>query len=126
MRKDSIHNVGSEQCCTNRVLKRNGAKTNSNTGCYTNSDSNSNLNNRRDDVLRPMVNKNEIECSIPCLSIETNTNNHSNSNFNNRPDNSPLSNNYEIEHFIQGPSKESDKKANTEIMKQLQRNLKIC
>ena len=45
----------------------------------------------------------------------------SNSNFNNRPDNIPLSNENESEHFLPGPSKESDKKASTEITKQLQR-----
>ena len=47
-----------------------------------------------------MVNDNEIECSIPGLSTETNANSHGNSNFNNRPDNTPLSNNNDIEYFL--------------------------
>ena len=46
MRKESILRAGSEQCCASTGLERSGAKTNSNTSCYTNSGSNSNLNNR--------------------------------------------------------------------------------
>ena len=65
MRKDSILDAGSEQCCANTVQERSCAKTNSNTSCYTKSGSISNLNNRLHDVLIPMVNDNEIECSIP-------------------------------------------------------------
>ena len=43
------------------------------------------------------------------------------SDFNNRPDNTPLLNNNEIEYFLPDPSKESDKKASTDIAKQLQK-----
>ena len=55
-----------------------------------------------------------------------NANNLSNPNFNNRPDNTPLSNNNEIEYFLPGPSKESDKNASTALTKQLQKKLKMC
>ena len=60
MRKDNILNAGSEQCCENMGLEWGCAKTNNNTSCYKNSGNNSNLNNRLLDVLRPMVNNNEI------------------------------------------------------------------
>ena len=110
MRKDSILSARNEQCCANTGPERSYAKTNSNTTCYTNSSSNLNLNKRPDDVLRPTVNNNEAECSIPGPSTETNRNNHSNSNFNNRPHNNPLVNNNEIQYFLPGPSKDSDKK----------------
>ena len=79
MRKDSVLSAGSEQCCANTGPERSCAKTNSNTSCYTNSHSNSNLNNRPHDVLRPIVNNNEIECFIQGPSRETNANNHGNS-----------------------------------------------
>ena len=42
--------------------------------------------------------------------MRLNVNNLSNSNFNNRLDNIPLSNNNEIEYFLPGPNKESEKK----------------
>ena len=71
-----------------------------------------------------MVNNNEIECSIPGPSTETNAKNHGNSNFNNRLDNTSLSNNNEIKYFLPGPNKERDKKASIEITKQLQKELK--
>ena len=45
MRKDRILSAGMEQCCANTGPERSCAKTNSNTSCYTNSGSNSNLNN---------------------------------------------------------------------------------
>ena len=78
MRKDSIPRSGSEQCCANTGLERSFGKTNNSTICYTNSGSNSNLNNRLNGALRPTVNNNEIECSIPGPSTVTNTNNHGN------------------------------------------------
>ena len=90
--------------------RRELCKTNSNTSCYTNSGSNWNFNNRPHDALRPTVNNNEIECSIPGPSIVTYTNNHSNSNLKNRPADTPLTNNNEIKYLLPGPSKESDKK----------------
>ena len=62
-----------------------------------------------------------LNVTIPGPNKETNTNNHSNSNFNNRADNTPLSNNNEIKYFLPGPSKEGNKKASTEITKQLQK-----
>ena len=98
------------QCCANTGPERSCAETNSSTSCYTNSGSNSNLNNRLDDGLRPAVNNNEIECSIPGPNTETNANNHSNSNFNNRPDNTPLSSNNEIKYFLPGQAKRVTKK----------------
>ena len=110
MRKDSILGAGSEQCCANTGPEGSVGKTNSHTSCYTNSGSNSNLNNRLDGVLRPVVNNNEIKCSIPGPNMETNTNNYGNSNFNNRPDNAPLSNKNEIEYFLPGPKKRVTKK----------------
>ena len=109
MRKYSILSAGG-QCCANRGPERSCAETNSSTSCYTNSGSNSNLNNRMDDVLRPAVNNNEIECSIPGPNTETNANNHNNSNFNNRPDNTPLSSNNEIKYFLPGQAKRVTKK----------------
>ena len=54
--KNSVLSAGSEQCCTNIGPERSGAKTNNNTSSYTNIGSNSNLNNRPDDVLTPAVN----------------------------------------------------------------------
>ena len=121
MRKDSILDAGSEKCCANTGPERSCDKTNSNTSCYTNSGSNTNLYNRLHNILRLMVNNNEIECCIQGLSTETNANVHGNLNFNNRLDNTPLLNKNEIEYFLPGPSKESDNKANTEITKQLQK-----
>ena len=122
MRKDSILSAGSEQCCANTGLERSRAKTNSNTSCYTKSGSNSNLNNRLHDVVRQTVNKSETECYIPNPSTEINANNLGNSNFNNGPDTTPsMTNNEEIEYFLSGPGKESDKKASTEITEQLQK-----
>ena len=47
MRKDSILSAGNEQCFANIGPGRSCAKTNSKTSCYTNSGSNSNLNNRQ-------------------------------------------------------------------------------
>ena len=41
--------------------------------------------------------------------------------FNNRPYNAPLAVNNEIEYLLPGASKDSDKKASTEITKQLQK-----
>ena len=114
MRIDSILGAGSEQCCAITGPERSCAKTNSNTSCYTNSGSNLDLNNRPHDALRPTVNNNEIECSIPDPSAVTNANNHGSLDFNNRPDNTALSNNNEIKHFLPGPSKESDKKQTLE------------
>ena len=93
-----------------------------NTSCYTNSGSNSNLNNRPDDVLRPMVNNNEIECSIPGPSTETNVNNHGHSNFNNRPDNTPSQTIMKSNISFQGQAKRVTK-VSTEIPKQLQKEL---
>ena len=68
MRKDSILSAGCEQCCANTGPERSCAKTNSNTRCYTNSGSHSNLNNRPLNILRPMLNNNDIECSLSGLS----------------------------------------------------------
>ena len=105
--------------CAKTGLGRSCAKTNSNTGCYTNSGSNSNSNNRLHDVLRPKINNNKTEGSSSGHSTEINANNHSNSNFNNRSDNTPLSNNNE-NIFFQGKAK-SDKNASIEVTKQLQK-----
>ena len=126
MRKDSVLGEGNEQCSANTGPESSCKKTNSNTTYYTNSGSNSNLNNNMGDALRPTVNNNGIECSIPGPSTVTNTNNHGNSNFNNLPDNIPLSNNNEMEYFLPGPSKESDKKESTEITNSYKKNLKMC
>ena len=54
-------------------------------------------------------------------SRETTTINDGNSDLNNRPYNAPLSNNNEIEYFLPGPSKESDKKASALKAKQFQK-----
>ena len=121
MRKDSVLGAGSEQCSANTGLERSCAKTDSNTSCYTNSGSNSNLNNRLDDVLIPVVNNNEIECSIPGPNTETNANNPGNSNFNGRADNTPYQTIMKSNISLLGLSKKSDKKASTEITKQLQK-----
>ena len=67
-----------------------------------------------------MVNNNETECSIPGPGTVRNTNIHGHSNLNNRPDNISSSNNNKIKYFLAGPSEKSDKKASTEITKQLQ------
>ena len=114
MRKDSVLCTGCEQCCANRGPRRSCVKTNSNTSCYTNSGSNSNLNNKPHDALGPAFKNNEVECSIPGPSTERNANNHGNSNFNNRPDNTPLSNNKEIKYFLLGPSKRVTKDCHLE------------
>ena len=121
MRKYSILSARSEQCSANTGLQRICTKTKSNTSCYTNSGSNSNLNYRLHDAVRPSVNNNGNECSIPGPSTVTNTNNYRNSNLNNTTDNTPLSNNNKIKYFLPVPSKESNKKACTEITNQLQK-----
>ena len=110
MRTDGILSAGSEQCFVNTGLETSCVKTNSNTNCYTNSGSNSDLNKRLHNVFIPMINNNQIECSISDPNTVTKTNNCGNSNFNNRPDNTLLSNNTEIKYFLLAPSKESDKK----------------
>ena len=117
MIKDSIFNAGSEQCCANTGPERCCAKINNNTSCYTNRVSNSNLSNRPYNAFLPTVNYNVITWSLPGPSRETITNN--GGNLNNRHYNAPLSNNNEIKYFLLGPSKDSDKKASTEIRKQL-------
>ena len=52
---------------------------------------------------------------------KTNINNDSNSNFNDRLYKSPLPNNNEVKFYLSGPNKDSDKKANVEITKELQK-----
>ena len=69
----------------------------------------------------PMVNNNEIECSFQVQAERQTQTTAAYSNLNDRPHNIPLPNNYEIEYFLSGPSKESDKKASTEITKQLKK-----
>ena len=126
MRKNSILGAGIEYCCANTGLERICVKTNSNTSCYTDIGSNSHLNNRPADVIRPVANNNENKCSIPGPNTETNRNNHGNSYFNNRPNLPPLSNKNDIKYFLPDASKDSDKKASALIKNSYKRNLKMC
>ena len=65
IRKDRVLSEGSEQCYANTHPERSCAKTRSSTRSYAKSGINSNLNKRLYNGLIPMVNNNEIECSIP-------------------------------------------------------------
>ena len=104
--KRNATSVGSEQCYVNTGPEKDCDKKDNSADCCTNTVSSLNSNKRPCNTSLPMVKDNTVDYLLSGMT-------------NNEPE--TIETNKEIEYFLPCPNKENDKRASTNITKQIQR-----